>query len=51
MGSPFTFLPIDPQNKKAELTFGAPFGSSAFFSLKRPAAFRPLLTKSMALSG
>jgi len=36
MGSPFTFLPIDPQNKKAELTFGAPFGSSAFFSLKDP---------------
>jgi hypothetical protein len=39
-------------NKKAELTKGSSFGSSAiFYYYLRPAAFRPLLTKGLALSG
>jgi len=36
--------------KKAEITKGSSFGNSAVF-LKRPAAFRPLLAKGLALSG
>jgi len=39
-----------PQNKKAELTKGSTFGSSAVLSLVGPAAFRPLLSKGLALS-
>jgi hypothetical protein len=38
------------QNKKAELTAGSSFGSSAIFDLIRPAAFRALLTEGLALS-
>jgi len=38
--------------KKAEPpVFCSSFGSSAIFKLIRPAAFRPLLTESLALSG
>jgi hypothetical protein len=37
--------------QKAELTKGLSFGSSAIFDLIRPAAFRALLTKGLALSG
>lgn len=39
------------QNKKAELTAGSFFGSSAIFDFIRPAAFRPILTGGLALSG
>jgi len=39
-----------PLLKKTELTTGSSFGSSAI-SFKRPAAFRPLLTEGLALSG
>jgi len=38
------------QNKKTELTAGLSFGSSAIF-VKRPVAFRLLLTEGLALSG
>jgi hypothetical protein len=37
--------------KKAELTAGSSFGSSAIFDLIRSAAFCPLLTEGLALSG
>jgi len=41
-----------PKNpKKTEHTKGLSFGSSAIFSSTRPAAFRPPLTKGLALSG
>ena len=45
-------FPLKGSLKKAELTKGSSFGSSAiFYYYLRPAAFRPLLTKGLVLSG
>ena len=42
---------LTDENKRSRTTLDLSFGSSAIFSLQRPAAFRPLLTKGLALSG
>jgi len=39
------------KNKMAELATSSSFGSSAIYPLTRSAAFRPLLTEGLALSG